>query len=82
MSFADDQGFKGVIVTDQLDMVESVRLTHALGINPGGEIKAWEIEENEFKRDHLYQLMSKQDLVGHGYIDPDEFTVGDLLKYD
>ena len=38
MSFADEFGFKGVVIIQALDVVEAARLTHKMGINPGGEI--------------------------------------------
>ena len=42
LSFADDTGFLGVIVTEAEDIRAAAARTWALGINPGGEIAAWE----------------------------------------
>jgi hypothetical protein len=39
LSFADDDGFRGVCIVEAMDMIAAVKLTHALGINPGGEVR-------------------------------------------
>jgi hypothetical protein len=81
MSFvSEDDVFNGVIVSDNIDLIESTVITHELGINPGGQIAGFEIPESEIKKEHLWKLMSKQDLIDYGYIDPDNCRLGDLEK--
>ncbi len=73
MSFCDtdkpkDSQFLGVIITKALGLAHAVDKTHAMGINPGGEIKSCEIEANEIKPEHFDRLLSKQDLKDVGYL--------------
>jgi hypothetical protein len=40
LSFADDTGFLGVTIIQARGMITAVQLSHALGVNPGGEVQA------------------------------------------
>lgn len=73
MSFCDPKKpkgkqFLGVIITKAMGLTHAMRKTHKLGINPGGEIKAFEIPPNKIKSEHLDCLMSKDDLQREGLI--------------
>lgn len=78
MSFADDKGFKGVVVSNNTDMTEAIRKTWALAINPSGQVAGFEIDSSEVDKAHLWELMSKETLVERGYIDAGNCTLGDL----
>lgn len=80
MSFVEDEKFNGVIVSDNIDMIESVRKSHELGINPGGQVAGFQIDSSEIKKEHLWQLMSKNDLIKYDYIDSDKCALGDFEK--
>lgn len=43
LSFAAEDGFRGVVLTRANSMIEAVQKTHALGINPGGEVRGFEV---------------------------------------
>ena len=47
LSFADPlrptgQQFLGVVIVDAIGFIEAVRVTHILGVNPGGEVRGIE----------------------------------------
>lgn len=49
MSFADsdgDEGFLGGIIMETHGITLAMIETHALGINPGGEMASWELPED------------------------------------
>lgn len=71
MSFADPtkpkgQQFLGVIITKAMGPTDAMLKTHELGINPGGEIKMWEITEPNQK--FVDRLMQKKELESEGLI--------------
>ncbi len=43
LSFADDDGLRGVVITREHGPTRAHRKTHALGINPGGEVMIIEV---------------------------------------
>lgn len=73
MSFCDtnkpkaDQ-FLGVIIVKSLGLAHAVGITHSMGVNPGGEMQACEIDSNNIKPEHYNCLLSEDDLKKAGYI--------------
>ena len=45
LSLADDAGFRGVVLVRGASDTKAIRLAHALGCNPGGEVLAAEIPD-------------------------------------
>jgi len=68
LSFADKTGFLGVIITEELDFMSAIHATHALGINPGGEVRGYEIEKDNLKPEDYDILLSQETLTEKGYI--------------
>lgn len=58
LSFAGETGSLGACVVDAPGFMEAVLATHALGINPGGEVAGFEIppgeQENDWERGRLF----------------------------
>ncbi len=46
LSFADEDGFRGAVITQAPGMVSATIKAHHLGINPGGEVLGHEIGES------------------------------------
>lgn len=46
LSFANNERNLGVALVKAGDFIEAVRRAHALGINPGGEVNGWAVEED------------------------------------
>ena len=64
------QQFTGVIVTKTIGLAHAVKKLWALGINPGGEIFSYETDGSDIQPEHFDRLLTKDDLVAAGYIDP------------
>lgn len=68
LSFADPERpegtqFLGAVMTFQADFEAAVRWTRKRGINPGGEVAAWELRDGApFLEQYLDRLLSKNDL--------------------
>jgi hypothetical protein len=65
LSFADDDGFKGVILVRTDDLMAALTTTHILGINPGGEVLSMGIPEQcveDIPEDKFLKLLSLQEL--------------------
>jgi len=72
LSFCDTtrpqgQQFLGVIITRAIDLLSAIQKTHKLGINPGGEVCAFEDESGKKYKEDV--LLSKDELKELGYID-------------
>ena len=76
ISFADESGFRGAVITQAYGVVDASLKCHRLGINPGGEMAVWDIDEDKLPppecRDTL--LTKKQVKM----IWPDAKRLGDL----
>lgn len=59
--------FRGVAIVDAPNLAFAIHEAWALGVNPGGEVLAWEVEgiPDEF----VGRLLSKEELLQHGLID-------------
>ena len=67
LSFADDDGFRGAVLTRARGFTSAVQKTHDLGINPGGECRGWDlpddvIAEHPGPTRYADRLLSKQDI--------------------
>lgn len=70
LSFCDDEKpkgsqFLGVIIIKASDVVDAVAKSHFLGINPGGEILAYELSDEasaEIPENFRNRLLSKDEL--------------------
>jgi hypothetical protein len=85
MSFCDPdmprgKNFLGVIIADTDDIDVAIQVTHHLGINPGGEVLTVPISSSSIMKEHLYVLMSHDDLVKNGYIKRKGSTYGEVLR--
>ncbi len=73
MSFCDPEApkgnqFLGVIIVEGVDLRDAIFRTHALNINPGGEIEGIELEKDVIKPEHIDQLYTKKQLIEFGYL--------------
>ena len=73
MSFCDpsrqtDNRFLRVIITKTLGLAHAVDETHAMGINPCGEILSYEIDPSDVAPELFDRLLSKPDIRDAGYI--------------
>ena len=69
LSFADETGFLGAVVTRAHGITTAIMKTHSLGINPGGEVAGFELADEMMDtpegRKHTQfadQLLSKKDI--------------------
>jgi hypothetical protein len=66
LSFADESGFLGAVLTRAHGFVTAVTKTHMLGVNPGGEVRGMEIPDEVIDsslynhKQYADQLLSKQ----------------------
>ena len=76
LSFAGTEGFRGACVVGGVhDIVSAVRVAHALGINPGGEVLAVEIPERGLgtvEDGEIERLLTKQEAEAIGARHPDD----------
>lgn len=77
LSFADSERpegsqFLGVCIVQAKGITSAIRLTHTLGINPGGEVAGFELpdmpESIDKVKDHTNLLLSKEELVKRGLL--------------
>jgi len=69
LSFAEDDGFRGVAIVQGQDMAAAIARAHLLKINPGGQVAGWPIPE-EFLDQHVpgefrNRLLSRQEVTDH-----------------
>ena len=74
MSFCDPDKpkgtqFLGVIVVMAKGPAHALVKTHALGINPGGEIMTYQTNPDDIKPADFDRLLTKDYLISVGYID-------------
>jgi len=69
LSFADENGFRGGVLTRAHGIGTAVTKTHALGINPGGEVRAIEISDENVNAssfgEHADKLLSAEYIDKH-----------------
>ncbi len=59
--------FLGVIITSALGLSHAIEKTHTLGINPGGEILSFEVDENDIRPEHFDKLLTGDEIIKYGY---------------
>ena len=64
----DGQQFLGVIITKALGLTHALANTKLMGINPGGEVLAFEVPKDKLNADDYDRLFSKNDLIKRGFI--------------
>lgn len=72
LSFSAEEGALGVAIVGASTFGEAVAKSHILGINPGGEIKAYQIPDHPEAKAEIDQFgvdvfISKQELIEKGY---------------
>ena len=64
LSFAGDEGFRGVLVIPATGFIESVMLSHKLGLNPGGSVIGYSCPEYQKKgipESHVGRLLTRDE---------------------
>lgn len=64
LSFAEESGFLGVVVIQGYGIVDAVSRSHALGVNPGGEVQGWLLPEHVPPAEFRNRLLSKAEAEG------------------
>jgi len=59
----DTDQFLGVVIMIATGIALALSRAYDLGINPGGEVNAYEIDRNGISAKHFNKLLSKQELV-------------------
>lgn len=66
MSFAEPGKFLGAIVTEADSLVEAIKKTHRLGVNPGGDIMSAPVADQYLVNLDLFpkdRLLTREDLA-------------------
>lgn len=66
LSFADETGFKGVVIVEAYGFTDALFKTNALGINPGGEVRGDRVDPDFIPEALRNRLLKKADLAGFG----------------
>lgn len=68
-SFAEDSGFLGVCIIRGHNFWDALRIAHETGVNPGGEVASFEIEDDgQVPEDMIGRLLQKDELIARGLI--------------
>lgn len=67
LSFAGEEGWRGAVVLEADTLNEAITLSHRNGINPGGDVKSFEIPLDhplveQFPDECRNRLLTKEDL--------------------
>ena len=73
LSFASDDGWLGYAIVEADGFLSAVAVTHALGINPGGEVKGHELNDG-IRGEARYQTELNR------FISPT--AAGDVFKWE
>ena len=68
ISFADDDGFRGVVIVQGQGFITALDRATRLGINPGGEVKGMQLADDVASKvpiETRERLLSKTDLERH-----------------
>ncbi|MET0410396.1 MAG: hypothetical protein ABW217_03830 [Polyangiaceae bacterium] len=66
LSFVGEEGFRGVAIVDAPTFFEAVMKSHALGINPGGELQGYPCPDASLvPAEHIDRLLSLAELRAH-----------------
>jgi len=66
LSFADEDGFKGVVILEAYGFGDALNISHAKGLNPGGEVQAMQVDPADIPEALRNRLLKKSDLAGFG----------------
>jgi len=68
LSFADEDGFRGVVILEAYGFADAMRRSHEAGLNPGGEVKGFRVDPADHPEALRNRLLKKSDLAGFGVI--------------
>lgn len=71
LSFADEdkpagQTFLGVLIVEAYGFFDAMRISHEKGLNPGGEVRGFQIDPADHPEALRNRLLKKSDLAGFG----------------
>lgn len=78
LSFADDDGFRGVTIVQGDNIASAAKSAHRLGINPGGQVLGFPMPPEGldiYGESHRNRLLSREDLEA-----ADGVRLGDLSE--
>lgn len=68
LSFVNEDDFAGVVITKTHGLNHAIQKTHLLGINPGGEVMSYELDDDDRRyQPYSDRLLSKADLADAGF---------------
>lgn len=65
LSFAEDSGFRGVVIIRARDQIEGIKIAWRLGINPGGQVVGFELppeQQREVPQEAVGRLLQRPDI--------------------
>lgn len=66
LSFADEDGFKGVVILEAYGHADALLRSDELGLNPGGEVQMFTVDPEDHPEALRNRLLKKPDLAGFG----------------
>lgn len=71
LSFADTErlpefSFLGVVIVEAYGFGDAVNISHAKGLNPGGEVRGMQVDPADIPEALRNRLLKKPDLAGFG----------------
>lgn len=66
LSFADEDGFKGVVILEAFGFADALTCATGAGLNPGGEVQAMLVDPADIPEALRNRLLKKPDLAGFG----------------
>lgn len=64
LSFADDTGFRGVVIVEAYGFTDALAISRDKGLNPGGEVQGWRVDPTDHPEGMRNRLLKKPDLAG------------------
>ena len=61
LSFADDDGFLGVVILETLGFTHAFVECETRGINPGGEIRGFQVDPDNIDAKYFNRLLNKEE---------------------
>lgn len=66
LSFANDGDFLGVLILEAFGFTDALDRSRKMGLNPGGEVRGYDIDPTEIPEALRNRLLKKKDLAGFG----------------
>lgn len=66
LSFSGVFGFLGVVIVEAYGFGDAINISHAKGINPGGEVRGLQVDPADIPESLRNRLLKKPELVGLG----------------